>query len=406
MNARRGAGAAWLVVLAGVSAAIHIGKLPPALPAVREALGLTLVEAGFLLSLVQLAGLALGLVVGLAADSLGLKRTMLSGLLLVGVASVAGGWATNAAPLLALRALEGLGFLAASMPAPGLIRRLVPAQRLSGMLGVWGAYMPFATALALLCGPVWIGAFGWHSWWWLLGAFSLVAAAWLAVALPEDPVHPRAARVDWTGRVRQTLSAPGPWLVAFAFGVYSAQWLAVIGFLPSIYLASGFPPAWSAVCTALAAAVNMVGNLASGRLLQRGASPQHLLAIGALTMGISGVLAFSGLLGSGPLAAGGRYLAVLLFSAVGGVIPGTLFSLAVRLAPGENTVSTTVGWMQQWSALGQFAGPPLVAWVAMRAGGWQWSWLVTGSCALCGVLLAVWAGRLTREPSAPIATRT
>ena len=38
-----------------------------------------------------------------------------------------------------------------------------------------------------------------------------------------------------------------------------------------------------------------------------------------------------------------RYTAVLLFSMVGGLIPGTLFSLAVRLAPGERTVSTTVG---------------------------------------------------------------
>ncbi|HEY1230829.1 MAG TPA: MFS transporter, partial [Ramlibacter sp.] len=351
---------AWLVVLAGVAAAIHIGKLPPALPVVREALGLTLVEAGFLLSLVQLAGLALGLVVGLAADSLGLKRTMVAGLLLVGAASVAGGWATSAVPLLALRAVEGLGFLSASMPAPGLIRRLVPADRLSGMLGVWGAYMPFATALALLCGPAWIAWFGWPSWWWVLGAFSLLLAGWLAAVLPADPTRARSAHVDWAGRVRHTLRAPGPWLVAFAFCVYSAQWLAVIGFLPSIYLASGFPPAWSAVCTALAAAVNMVGNLASGRLLQRGARPQQLLAIGALAMGIGGIVAFSDLLGAGPMSAFGRYGAVLLFSAVGGMIPGTLFSLAVRLAPGEHTVSTTVGWMQQWSALGQFAGPPLV----------------------------------------------
>ena len=397
---------AWLVVLAGVSAAIHVGKLPPALPAVREALGLTLVEAGFLLSLVQLAGLALGLVVGLAADGLGLKRTMVAGLLLVGVASMAGGWATSAASLLSLRAVEGLGFLAASMPAPGLIRRLVPAERLSGMLGVWGAYMPFATALALLCGPAWIRWFGWHSWWWLLGAFPLLLAGWLAAAVPADPVRSGRARVDWSGRVRHTLQAPGPWLVAFAFGVYSAQWLAVIGFLPSIYLASGFPPAWSAVFTALAAGVNMVGNLASGRFLQRGVPPQRLLAVGAVTMGLGGVLAFSDMLGAGPVAAAGRYVAVLLFSAVGGMIPGTLFSLAVRLAPGEHTVSTTVGWMQQWSALGQFAGPPLVAWVAVRAGGWQCSWLVTGSCALCGVVLALWAGRLTRRSAAPTAAPT
>jgi len=53
--------------LAGVAAALHVGKLPPALPVLRDVFALTLVEAGFLLSLVQFAGMTLGLVVGLAA---------------------------------------------------------------------------------------------------------------------------------------------------------------------------------------------------------------------------------------------------------------------------------------------------------------------------------------------------
>ncbi|HWI77947.1 MAG TPA: MFS transporter, partial [Ramlibacter sp.] len=69
---------AFLIVLGGVSAALHIGKLPTALPVLRDAMGVTLVQAGFLLSLVQLAGMTLGLAVGLAADSWGLKRTMVA----------------------------------------------------------------------------------------------------------------------------------------------------------------------------------------------------------------------------------------------------------------------------------------------------------------------------------------
>ena len=71
-----------LVVLGGVAAGLHVGKLPPALPVLRDALGVSLVQAGFLLSLVQLAGMTLGLLAGLAADALGLKRTMVAGLLL------------------------------------------------------------------------------------------------------------------------------------------------------------------------------------------------------------------------------------------------------------------------------------------------------------------------------------
>jgi len=382
---------ALLVVLGGVSAALHVGKLPPALPVLQQALGVSLLQAGFLLSLVQLAGMSLGLAVGLAADGLGLKRTMVAGLAILSAASLLGGWAADPYSLMLLRAIEGFGFLLASMPAPGLIRRLVDPERMSRTLGLWGAYMPFGTAVALVCGPPVIAAVGWHGWWWLLAALSTAAALWLAVALPRDVVpSPGANREGWRRRLRLTLSSGGPWLVALAFAVYSAQWLAVIGFLPSMYAQAGLAPALVGVATGFAAAVNMVGNIASGRLLHHGARPEHLLYAGFAAMAVGGFVAFAPVTPAldPSYAAALRYGAVLLFSSAGGLIPGTLFSLAVRLAPGEGTISTTVGWMQQWSAAGQLAGPPLVAWVATRAGGWQWSWVVTGGCALAGLGLA------------------
>ncbi len=397
---------ALLVVLGGVSAALHVGKLPPALPALQQALGMSLVEAGFLLSLVQLAGMGLGLLVGLAADGVGLKRTMVAGLLLLSSASLLGGWAGSPSSLMLLRAVEGLGFLLACMPAPSLIRRLVTPERMSGTLGLWGAYMPFGTALALLCGPLLIAAVGWEGWWWLLAALSAVMAGWLALALPSDdarlPGHAGEPQ-GWTGRLRLTLSSRGPWMVALTFAVYSSQWLAVIGFLPTVYAQAGLAPGMVGAATALAAAVNITGNLASGRLLQRGVQPERLLYIGFAAMALGGFLAFAPVLeaAGGTLSAVLRYAGVLLFSSLGGLIPGTLFSLAVRLAPDERTVSTTVGWMQQWSAAGQLTGPPLVAWVATNAGGWQWSWLVTGGCAIAGLVLAAWTGALLRRPASP-----
>jgi len=88
-------GAALAVVLAGVAAALHLGKLPPAVPALQATLGIDLVEAGFLLSLVQVAGMCLGMVVGLMADVVGLRRSMLAGLAVVTVASVLGGLVGN-----------------------------------------------------------------------------------------------------------------------------------------------------------------------------------------------------------------------------------------------------------------------------------------------------------------------
>ncbi|MET0312448.1 MAG: MFS transporter [Burkholderiaceae bacterium] len=406
---------AHVVIIAGVAAALHVGKLPPALPVLQADLGITLVQAGFLLSLVQLAGMTLGLAVGLAADGIGLKRSMIAGLVVLSVASALGGFAEGPSMLLGLRALEGFGFLLAATPAPSLIRKLVAPQRLDGAMGLWGAYMPFATALALLCGPAAIGVIGWQGWWWLLAVLSLAVAGWLGMAVPgaqgisgapgaatgaqSNSISAGSSANGWRGRLSETLRAPGPWLVALGFAMYSGQWLAVVGFLPSVYAAAGVTGWTAAILTASAAAVNMAGNIGSGRLLQRGVRPQALLFTGYLAMGFAAVLAFMPW-EAWPAAA--RYCAVLVFSGVGGVIPGTLFSLSVRLAPGPGAVSTTVGFMQQWSALGQFAGPPLVAWVASAVGGWHWTWAVTGVFSAMGLVVAAQVGRLLgRTGSSP-----
>ena len=72
----------------GVIAALHIGKLPVAIPVLRDSLGVGLVQAGFLLSAVQLAGMGVGVLAGMAADRLGLRRSLLPGQIILALASL------------------------------------------------------------------------------------------------------------------------------------------------------------------------------------------------------------------------------------------------------------------------------------------------------------------------------
>jgi CP family cyanate transporter-like MFS transporter len=391
----------WVIVFTGVCAALHVGKLPPALPVLQATFHITLVQAGFLLSAVQIASMTLGLAVGLSVDSLGLRRSMLTGLAVLSLASVWGGCVANADSLLALRALEGLGFLLVVMPAPALIRRTVALDQLSARMGWWGTYMPTGSALALLLGPWVMGGLNWSAWWWLLGA--VAACAWLAVwwCVPDAqaPVDAQVVNQAWPQRLALTLKSPGPWWVALTFAVYASQWMAVVGFLPTVYAQLGLSAGVGGVLSACVALVNVSGNVLSGRLLQRGWPAQRLLFIGFACMALGAVGAYATWQGEG-LPTTWRFACVVLFSAVGGLIPGTLFSCALRLAPNEGTVSTTVGYMQQWSALGQFAGPPLVGWVAASVGGWQWTWTVTVTLCLCGVVLAHLIGRALTKPEA------
>ena len=398
-SAAAGIPPAFVVIIAGMVAALHIGKIPPAIPVLRDALGLSLVEAGFLLSMVQMAGMLGGVFIGLAADGFGLRRSILLGQLVLVSASLAGAWATQPAELLVLRALEGLGFLLVVLPVPSLIRQLVPPSRLALHLGLWGTYMATGTSLVLAGGPVAMAMIGWQGLWGMLAVVSLAVAGWLLRRVPSDAARRAAAataatapanaaapaRVQWSARLRDTLTSWGPWRVAITFSMYSSQWLAVIGFLPSIYAQAGLSGQVAGLLTAFACLVNVIGNVAAGRLLHRGVCARHLLYAGFLAMAVSTFVAFSPLTAEAPVV---RYLAVVIFSAVGGLIPATLFALAVHVAPNEHTVSTTVGWMQQCSSTGQFLGPPLVAWVAGAAGGWQWTWVITGVASVVGLVLA------------------
>jgi cyanate permease len=392
-RSHRQAAAPELVVLAaGICAAMHIGKLPPALPVLRDAFHLTLVEAGFLLSLVQLAGMTAALFVGLAADSLGGKRSMLIGLATLATASAAGGFAHEAWQLMALRAVEGFGFLLAVLPVPRLLRAIVPPDRLQLELGLWGAFMPIGTALALLAGPWVMALAGWQGLWWTLAALTALIAWWTAASVPNEALR-TAGRHEWRASLRVTLASPGPWLVALTFAMYSCQWMSIIGFLPTIYAQAGLSVASAGALTALVSAANAVGNVAAGRVLHRGTGPGRVLAAAFVTMMVCAIAAFG--FPEAPLAL--RFASVVVLSGVGGLIPGALFNLAVDLAPGPQYVSTTVGWMQQFSAIGQFAGPPIVAWVASIAGGWQLTWTVTGAASLVGIALAMLIARVHRN---------
>jgi predicted MFS family arabinose efflux permease len=387
-----------LVVLVGVSCALHVGKLPVAIPRLQAELALDLVQAGFLLSLVQMAGMSLGLMVGLLADRKGPRQVMLWGLCLLAAGSFMGAQAADVRTLLLTRMVEGMGFLLAVLPAPGLLRLHVhSATGLSRALGWWGTYMPMGTALALLLGVPLMTWAGWRGAWAALSVLSLAAAVALWWRVPAGVVcdTAREASALWPKLVR-TLRAPGPWCVAVGFFLYSGQWLAVIGFLPTIYSDAGYSVTSVAVLSALAAAVNMLGNVAAGQFLSRGVRPGNLLVTGFLAMAVGALVAFAAQ--GYPLA---QYVAVLAFSAIGGLIPGTLFGVAVAMAPGPDTVSTTVGWMQQLSALGQFAGPPAVALWVTQVGGWHWTWVLTGTCSLLGILLSFQLQRVWVQRAAP-----
>jgi CP family cyanate transporter-like MFS transporter len=67
----------WAAFGAGVVAASHIGKLPPARPVIRLELDVSLIMGGWIASMISIVGFAAGIVAGAVADKLGVGRVII-----------------------------------------------------------------------------------------------------------------------------------------------------------------------------------------------------------------------------------------------------------------------------------------------------------------------------------------
>ncbi|RPH63841.1 MAG: MFS transporter, partial [Burkholderiales bacterium] len=167
----------WVLVGAGIVVALNVGKLPPALSALQHEFGLSLVQVSWMISLFLLGSALFGIVGGSLADRFDPRRMMIGGLALTALAGAVGAAAPNAAVLFASRALESVAFLLTVLPAPALLRQIVPASSLRGWLGAWAAYMPTGMGAGLFFAPSLMAIAGWRSVW----IFCAAAAALWAV---------------------------------------------------------------------------------------------------------------------------------------------------------------------------------------------------------------------------------
>ncbi len=356
-------------VVAGYIAAFHVGKLPPAMSVVRAELGLSLVVGGWLVSAFAATGLALGIVAGSVADTIGHRRLTLIGLGALAVGSFAGSLAESGPFLLAARLVEGLGFLAVAVAAPSMVAQAAAAGDRALALGVWSTNVPAGVALMIVVSPLLLAGTGWRGLWQVT---ALVTAIWLVVLAAgtrrDVGQGQRQARDGALARnVRLTVSAPATWLLALCFGLFTFQWLAVMLWLPTFLIEErGMGSALAAVMTAAVVAVNVPGNLIAGWLLHRRFPRWILMAGSAAAMGLAAVGIFDP-----DLSDRARYALCLVFSAVGGMPPTAIRAAVPSFAPTAAQVGTTNGLLVQGLNLGNVVGPPALAAVVTAAGNWE-----------------------------------
>lgn len=393
-DAKSTADGAWLAVLAaGIAAAMHIWKLPAALAGIQADLGTSLVQAGLLLGIIQLASVVGGLATAVGGEMAGLRRLLISGLVLLSTASALGAAAPDTGWLMAARTLEGVGFLLAVVVAPALIRKVAPPRRLNVALASWATFQGAATLIGLSAGALFLQAAGWREWWLVMAFLTLLPVPLLLRRVPKDVAPTDAGLRPALRRVGRTIATRRPWIIGVVFACYTAQWMAVLGFLPSIYRSAGLDGPWPGILSAAVGGVNAVGALSAGPLIHRGLSERKIILWTFLSMSVASVATFAvdwGRFGSGLIV---QVVLIALFSAVGGLIPAAVTSYSVRIAPADGSVTAVLGLTQQIFNVGNFLGPMMFALLATTTGGWGTTWWLTCGLSALGMVLLAFLGK-------------
>src|SRR3954471_6591324 len=176
-----------------------------ALPTIGEALNFSESQLPWVVNAYVLTFGGFLLLGGRMADLLGRRRIFLVGLVVFGLASLAGGLATTSGQLIAARAVQGLGaaILSPAALSIGTTTFQDGAER-NKALGVWGAVAGSGGAAGVLLGGALTDGLGWQWVLWVNVPIGLAAAAIAPMLLAESRSTGDRRHFDVAGAVSVT----------------------------------------------------------------------------------------------------------------------------------------------------------------------------------------------------------
>ena len=388
-------------IAAGIVAAAYVGKLPPAIPLLREEFRLSLVAAGWVNSTFNTLAVTTAVFFGALAARYGALRCCAAGLIALTLGGLLGAAATGETMLFASRIVEGAGFIAIAVSAPTLIVAASAPRQRNLTLGLWSCYLPFGASLTMLASPLLLGFLGWRGFWLVIVLLTLVCMVALQRSRRAYGVARRGAAhtlADVVGALRQ----PGPWWLALAFGCYTLMFYAMMVWLPSFLVQErGASVTAAALLTALVVGVNVGGNLLGSWLVHRAAPRGHVISLTFFVMAACACGIFSS-----SLADTLRSIFVMLFMFAGGTIPAAVLSGSQVYARDASQISSIQGLTVQVAQLGPFFGPPLIAAVVSSAHSWEAALWVLLTAAVLGALFGQLAARSERALARPATAGT
>ncbi|RYH05788.1 CynX/NimT family MFS transporter [Tropicimonas sp. IMCC6043] len=338
--------------LVGVAGAVQVGRVAPVTTFLQQDLQLDLFTLGWLVSLITLASAVFGLIAGYWVVRIGLRASIVTGALFMGVCALVSAVATSVPILVGARVLEGLGYLLVVVAAPTLIAHEATQKDASFALAMWGTFFTLGLSIAAFAGGMISEIIGWRGWFLASAGLVVLAALAALVSTPGDERHADARSDIWATVYAMPKAS---WLLGAAFLGLTLLSLSILSLLPTFLVQEyGLTPGSAGGVTGAVALTSIAGSLSYGALANR-LSETGIASVASLFLIASAFPTFANAATAGQIV---PFAAVSIF--MSGILVAQTFSAVPRVARTPRLIGPSNGLVAQFGSVGALTGPPLV----------------------------------------------
>lgn len=352
---------AWVILavvyLASVVAPFNQFKVPTIMPILMDEFGITLIQAGLLMSIIAMTGLVLALPAGIILQRMGPKTAGLIALGVMAAGAGMGALSNNYIFLLVSRVVEGIGIGLIGVVAPATISMWFPPDRQGGPMGIWATWVPVAQVAVYNLAPWLTTTLNWNAVWWVGAGFAMIMMLFygLLVRLPPASENPeqQTQQSDQVSLL-QPLKNRNIWLLGLSFACFNLALVSISTYYPTfLNEVRNYPLGQAAFITSISTIVILVSAPAAGWFSDRIGSRRLVFSLPFLVIAV--LLLF-------PFHVTGWQIPALMIAQglLIGAIPTATFAAAPEVMKRPELAGIGLAVILVGQNLGQLVGPVIV----------------------------------------------
>lgn len=379
-----------VLYLCAITIALGQLKIVPVMELVQAQLGITATQAGWLVSIFTLAGIAMAVPGAAVLKRLGAKNLLLLLMLLLCAGNVMGAMATGFIPLMAGRVIEGVAFSMILLAGLSMVNVWFADGAASTATGIFTTFTALGSFVMMNAAYPVVELLGLNALWWMV---ALLAAACFVLALLFIRMPPAGGPAEKGASLLEAVKNKKLWLLAACHFCISFLLFAFITTYPQLFTGFyGLAPTTANFYAGLYGLFGIPPCILCGMVIDKTGKP-HLAAIAGCLLTILSCLLCVHL-------SAATYIPHILLTSIS--IGGLGLTANLCLAPGIAKAPAAIGYTMAIVNLayyiGAFVCTPVVM-GAVEASGWPLASGILVGVGVVALVFAVLLALVSRRPA-------